>query len=127
MVLLEHVAETTLKDGSIRYDDNGIGTHGSASVTSIVNGTSHGCHRLYNQLATRLGNFLLHHRSHTVKGEAKVTYRRVVSHDGEYFKVAIDSRGFQYELTPPVPVNVNKGRIRSARKTPPKNSAPARP
>jgi hypothetical protein len=127
MVLLEHVAETKLKDGSIRYDDNGIGTHGSSSVTSIVSGTSHGCHRLYNQLATRLGNFLLHHREHVVKGEAKVTYRRNVWHEGNAFRVEIDSRGFQYELTPPVPVNVTKGRIKSRRKTPPRNSAPARP
>lgn len=127
MVLLEHVAETKLKDGSIRYDDNGIGTHGSASVTSIVDGTSHGCHRLYNQLATRLGDFLLHHREHAVRGEAKVTYRRQISHDGESFKAEIDSRGFQYELTPPVPVNVLEGRILSKMKKPPKNSAPPRP
>jgi hypothetical protein len=127
MVLLEHVAETTLKDGSIRYDDNGIGTHGSASVTSIVSGTSHGCHRLYNQLATRLGNFMLQHREHTVKGEAKVTYRRQISHAGETFRAAIDSRGFQYELTPPVAVETLEGRILSKRKKPPRNSAPARP
>ncbi len=127
MVLLEHVAETKLKDGSIRYDDNGIGTHGSSSVTSIVSGTSHGCHRLYNQLATRLGNFLLHHREHVARGEAKVTYRRNVWHEGNAFRVEIDSRGFQYELTPPVPVNVLEGRIKSKHKRPPKNSAPARP
>lgn len=127
MVLLEHLAETKLKDGTIRYDDNGIGTHGSASVTSIVNGTSHGCHRLYNQLATRLGNFLLQHREHVVKGEAKTAYRRNVWHAGEGFKVEIDSRGFQYELTPPVKVDVLPGRILSKRKTPPNSSAPPRP
>ena len=60
-------------------------------------------------------------------GEAKVTYRRNVSHDGNAFRVEIDSRGFQYELTPPVEVNVTKGRILSTRKKPPRNSAPARP
>jgi hypothetical protein len=127
MVLLEHVAETKLKDGSIRYADNGIGTHGSSSVTSIVNGTSHGCHRLYNQLAVRLADFLLHHRSYVVKGEEKVTYRRNVYHAGDLFKAEVDTRGFQYELTPPIPVNVTKGNILSKRKTPPRNSAPARP
>src|SRR5690606_11440433 len=78
MVLIEHLQEVKLRDGSIRLDDNGIGTHGSSSVTSIVSGTSHGCHRLYNQLATRLGNFLLQHREYIVKGEQKVMYRRMV-------------------------------------------------
>lgn len=127
MVLIEHIFERKMKDGTIRYEDNGIGTHGSASVTSIVSGSSHGCHRLYNQLATRLGNFLLQHREYIVKGEAKVGYRRTVTHNGESFRVAIDSRGFQYELTPPVSVNVTEGRILSKMKKPPRNSAPARP
>jgi hypothetical protein len=127
MVLIEHLEQVKLRDGSIRLDDNGIGTHGSSSVTSIVNGTSHGCHRLYNQLATRLGNFLLQHRAHAVKGEQKVMYRRNLWRSGEGFRAEIDTRGFIYELTPPVPVNVTKGRILSTRKTPPRNSAPARP
>jgi hypothetical protein len=127
MVLIEHFEPVKLKNGSIRMDDNGIGTHGSSSVTSIVNGTSHGCHRLYNQLATRLGNFLLQHRTYAVKGEQKVTYRRIVWHNNQSFKAAIDTRGFLYELTPPVPVNVTKGNILTDRKKPPRNSAPARP
>jgi hypothetical protein len=127
MVLFEHLQVVKLKNGEERLDNNGIGTHGSSSVTSIVHGTSHGCHRLYNQLAVRLGDFLLHHREHVAKGEEKVTYRRSLWHSGESFKAEIDTRGFQYELTPPVPVNVTKGRILSKRKTPPKNSAPARP
>jgi hypothetical protein len=127
MVLIEHFQQVKLRDGSIRLDDNGIGTHGSSSVTSIVNGTSHGCHRLYNQLATRLGNFLLQHRTYAVKGEQKVTYRRNIRHNNQSFKAAIDTRGFLYELTPPVPVNVTKGNMLSTRKKPPRNSAPARP
>jgi len=127
IVLLEHMYPVKLKSGEVRYDDNGIGTHGSASVTSIVHGTSHGCHRLYNQLAVRLGDFLLHHREHVVKGEVKSGFVRRVVHDGEAFKAEIDSRGFQYELTPPVDVMVTKGNILSKRKIPPRNSAPARP
>ncbi len=131
MVLLEHLQPIKLKDGSIRLDDNGIGTHGSASVTSIVNGTSHGCHRLYNQLAVRLGDFLLHHRDHVVRGEQKLgpteEYRRIVYHNDEAFRARIDTRGFLYELTPPVPVNVLEGHIISPRKHPPLASAPARP
>jgi hypothetical protein len=127
MVLLEHLQVVKQKDGTERLDNNGIGTHGSASVTSIVNGTSHGCHRLYNQLAVRLGDFLLHHRDHVVKGEATVGYRRLVWHNNESFKAEIDSRGFQYELTPPIDVNVTKGTILSKRKIPPRASAPALP
>jgi hypothetical protein len=127
MVLLEHVLPVKLKDGTEQFQDNGIGTHGSSSVTSIVSGNSHGCHRMYNQLAVRLGDFLLHHRNHTIKGEPKVGFRRIVYHNGHAFRAEIESRGFQYELTPPVPVNVLKGNILSKRKTPPKNSAPARP
>jgi hypothetical protein len=127
MILLEHLQAVTLKDGTVRFDDNGIGTHGSASVTSIVNGTSHGCHRLYNQLAVRLGDFLLRHRDHVVKGEQPEQYRRYVVHNDEVFRAAIDTRGFLYELTPPVPVNVLKGRIISRRKVPPTMSAPAHP
>ncbi len=127
MVLIEHLQVIKLKDGGERLDDNGIGTHGSASVTSIVNGSSHGCHRLYNQLAVRLGDFLLHHRTHVVKGEQPEQYRRLVRHNGDVFKANIDTRGFAYELTPPVPVNVTKGNILSQRKVPPRASAPARP
>ena len=127
MTLLVHHEVIKLRDGGERYDDNGIGTHGSASVTSIVNGTSHGCHRLYNQLAVRLADFLLRHRTHEVRGEQPEIYRRVVVHKDERFVAKITTRGFLYELTPPVPVNVLKGNIRSDRKVPPRDAAPARP
>jgi len=131
MVLLEHLQQIGLKDGTTRLDDNGIGTHGSASVTSIVNGTSHGCHRLYNQLAVRLGDFLLRHREHVVRGEQLLSredrFDRIVFHDDQSFRARIDTRGFLYELTPPVPVNVLRGRIISKRQIPPALSAPAHP
>ncbi|HMG56913.1 MAG TPA: L,D-transpeptidase [Kofleriaceae bacterium] len=127
MTLLVHHEVIKLRDGGERYDDNGIGTHGSASVTSIVNGTSHGCHRLYNQLAVRLADFLLRHRTHEVRGEQPEIYRRVVARKDERFVAKITTRGFLYELTPPVPVNVLKGNIRSDRKVPPRDAAPARP
>ncbi len=123
MVLLVHDNVVPQKDGTEKYWDNGIGTHGSSSVTSIVSGTSHGCHRLYNQLAVRLADFLLRHREHEVKGQMPVAYRRVVRHKGT-FVAKVDTRGFHYQLTPPVPITVLKGNIRSQRKVPPKNAAP---
>ena len=126
MTLLVHHQVVKLKDGTERFDDNGIGSHGSASVTSIVNGTSHGCHRLYNQLAVRLADFLLSHREHVVKGETPEFYRRVVRSKGT-FVAKISTRGYLYEMTPPVPVVVKLGNIKSSRKVPPRDSAPARP
>ena len=49
-------------DGA-RFFDNGIRTHGSFDYPSLRGRFSHGCHRLYNQLAMRLFSFVLeHHR-----------------------------------------------------------------
>ncbi len=124
MMLLPHYQAIRGVDGRTRFASNGIGTHGSAVVTSILNGTSHGCHRLYNQLAVRLGSFLLAHRTHAVKGQQKEHYRRTVRAMGTY-QVKIDTRGFLYELTPPIPVEVLPGTVRSARKVPPLGAAPA--
>jgi len=100
------------------YGDNGIRVHGTSTVSSIARGTSHGCHRLFNHLAVHLGSFLIHHRNHVVKGDQKDWYERLVRHGGDVFRVKLDTRGYLYELTPPVPVMVTKGRIKSARKTP---------
>jgi hypothetical protein len=127
MTLLVHHQVVKLRDGSERFDDNGIGTHGSASVTSIVHGTSHGCHRLYNQLAVRVADFLLRHREHIVRGEQPEIYRRIVNYKDESFVAKITTRGFLYEMTPPVPMTVRPGNIRTDRKVPPRDSAPARP
>jgi len=121
MSLLVHHQVVKLRDGTERFDQNGIGTHGSASVTSIVNGTSHGCHRLYNQLAVRLSDYLLRHRDHVARGEQAESYKRIVNHRGT-FVAKIDTRGFLYELTPPVPIEVTKGNILTPRKVPPKNA-----
>lgn len=103
-----------------RYDDHGIRVHGSASVTSVVRGTSHGCHRLLNHLAVRLGSFLLAHRDHVRRGQTHDPWKRKVRHKGHVFEARTTTRGFLYELTPPVPVNVLPGRILSPRKRPPR-------
>ena len=125
MVMLVHHVEVPVRR-RVRMDDHGIRVHGSSSVTSIAHGNSHGCHRLFNHLAVRLGGFLLAHRAHERKGEDMRPYRRIVQYRGR-FEARLQSRGFLYQLTPPVPVEVLPGRIRSARKVPPRNSAPARP
>ncbi|MCB9572101.1 MAG: hypothetical protein H6709_08420 [Kofleriaceae bacterium] len=119
MAMLVMSQPIKLSRGRVRYDDNGIRVHGSATVTSVVTGTSHGCHRLLNHLAVRLSSFLLAHRDHVRRGEQLDPWRRVVRHKGEVFRARLDTRGFLYELTPPVPVEVLPGRIRSERKRPP--------
>jgi hypothetical protein len=124
MMRLPHEREIHLKNGGVQYADNGIGTHGSAVVTSLLNGTSHGCHRLYNHMAIRLGGFLLDHRNHEVKGQQPEHFRRTINVGGT-FHAQVDTRGFLYELTPPVRIDVLPGTIRSDRKVPPANAAPA--
>ncbi|HET9992221.1 MAG TPA: peptidoglycan-binding domain-containing protein, partial [Kofleriaceae bacterium] len=124
LIRLPHERAVRMKNGSVQYVDNGIGTHGSAVVTSLLNGTSHGCHRLYNHMALRLGGFLLDHRNHVVKGQQPEHFRRTIDVGGT-FHAQIDTRGFMYELTPPVHIDVLSGTIRSTRKVPPADAAPA--
>jgi hypothetical protein len=105
--------------GLDHVEDSGIRTHGTANVTSLARGTSHGCHRLLGVQALRLAGFLLAHRPHVRRGEQREWYRRIVRSHGT-FRVAIDTRGYLVELDPPIPVNVLPGRIQTRRKTPPR-------
>ena len=81
-------------------------THGTASYRSVTRGDSHGCHRLYSALATRLASFLLEHRPSVRRGPISAHYRRVVVWKGHKMVLRADTRGYLYELTPPVPVRV---------------------
>ena len=81
-------------------------THGTASYRSVTRGTSHGCHRLYSALATRLASFLLDHRPTVRRGPIVAHYRRVLDWKGQKMSLRADTRGYLYELTPPVPVRV---------------------
>ena len=81
-------------------------THGTASYRSVLHGESHGCHRLYSPLAIRLGSFLLAHRRSIRRGPIVAHYRRMVVWRGRRIPLRADTRGYLYELTPPVPVRV---------------------
>ncbi len=101
------------------WTDRGIRSHGSVSYRSILRGYSHGCHRLFNHLAVRMTSFLIRHRRHVVHGRIPALYRREIRPEAEEgveppepVTLEIDTRGFRYELTPPVPVEVREGRIR---------------
>ncbi|MBL9107267.1 MAG: hypothetical protein JNL82_40630 [Myxococcales bacterium] len=92
--------------------DHGIRTHGSVSYRSILSGDSHGCHRLYNHQALRLATFLLRHVDHVAHGPVLEPYGRRVRSRGRVWYVRRDERGFRYELTPPVAVDVLPGVLR---------------
>ena len=85
---------------------------------SIRGSFSHGCHRLYNYSAVRLFSYVLRHRPFKRLGQAHVGYTKRFEYKGDEFQVNIHTRGYRYELTPPVPVNVLKGRIKGERKEP---------
>ncbi|MFN9808090.1 MAG: hypothetical protein ACK6CU_00475 [Deltaproteobacteria bacterium] len=91
--------------------DEGVRAHGSVSYGSILRGTSHGCHRLYNHLAVRMMGFLLAHRTHVRHGAMQVRYGRQARSPTGVVTVWIRSRGYRYELTPPLEVNVLRGRV----------------
>lgn len=120
MVMLMHhrVMPTRNPDDPPRIHDEGIRVHGSVSYRSIVRGTSHGCHRLYNHLAVRLASFVLDHRAHQRHGSIAVRYAKRFNHLGSYINFRIDSRGYRYELTPPMRVDVLEGTVRGARRVP---------
>ncbi len=96
--------------------DRGIRVHGSSNYLSIYNpdGYSHGCHRLPNHLAIRLYDFVLQHRTMKVNGDAPMNFwRQFLAHE-QVFEIRIPSRGYVFELDPPMPVNVLAGTIRGS-------------
>ncbi len=96
------------------FFDNGIRTHGSFDYMSLRGRFSHGCHRLYNEQAMRLFSFVLRHRRVRAIGSIPLGFRRTFYSQGEVFEMRLPSRGFYYELDPPLPVEVLEGRIKGA-------------
>ncbi|MCC6751669.1 MAG: L,D-transpeptidase [Deltaproteobacteria bacterium] len=92
--------------------DNQVRTHGSVNYMSIKAGFSHGCHRLYNYAAVRLFSFVLRHRRFDRRGQTKIGYSHRFEHKGEEFNINLHTRGYYYDMKPPVPVNVLEGRIK---------------
>jgi hypothetical protein len=91
--------------------DNQIRTHGSVDYTSIARRFSHGCHRLVNNRAVRLYDFVLRHRAYKRIGDVPLNLKKRFEVDGEKYRYALTTRGYYYELANPVPVNVLEGRI----------------
>ena len=110
LVALFHHREIAVSGGGTEYADVAIRTHGSGNYRSILRGSSHGCHRLFNHLAIRLGSFILAHGEHTRHGLTNERYGRVVQWQGRALRLRAESRGYRYELLPPIPVDVLPGR-----------------
>ncbi len=100
--------------------DRGIRAHGSSDYLSMysANGYSHGCHRLPNHLAIRLYDFILQHRNTIVKGDSAMDFARQFLYQDHVYEMRIPSRGFEFELDPPVAVNVLEGNIKGTIKRP---------
>ncbi len=95
-----------------RLFDNQIRTHGSVDYTSIARRFSHGCHRLVNNRAVRLFDFILQHREFRRLGSRPLRdFTRRFAHLGQRYAYELETRGYYYELRPPVPVTVLEGRI----------------
>jgi hypothetical protein len=107
------------KDGRPDWD-NGIRAHGSSEYLSMysANGFSHGCHRLPNHLAIRLYSFILRHRTMRVAGDQVMDFSRQFLKGNDVYEMRLPSRGFRYQLEPPLPVEVLEGEIKGEQKTP---------
>ena len=117
--LVAAIHEQVLKgpEGTTFYD-NGIRTHGSFDYMSLRGRFSHGCHRLYNNLALRLFSFVLQHRASHTLGSVALGFRRTFWWKGDVYEMRLPSRGFYHELDPPLPVEVLEGRIMGEREKP---------
>jgi hypothetical protein len=100
--------------------DNGVRAHGSSDYLSIysANGFSHGCHRLPNHLAIRMYSFILQHRQKRVVGDSPMGFNRQFLFEDMVYEMRIPSRGYVYQLDPPLPVTVLEGNIMGDQKTP---------
>jgi hypothetical protein len=107
------------KDGEgATYYDNGIRTHGSFDYMSLRGRFSHGCHRLYNNLAVRVFTFVLQHHKARTLGPVALGFKRDFWWKGEVFQMRLPSKGFYYQLDPPMPIEVLEGRIMGERLKP---------
>ena len=106
--------------------DAEIRTHGSGNYRSILRGSSHGCHRLFNHLALRLGSFIVAHAEHERQGLIDERYSRLIEWKGRTLRLRAESRGYRYGLSTPIPIDVLPGRTLRSKAAPasPDHAAP---
>ena len=98
--------------------DNQIRTHGSDDYTSIARRFSHGCHRLVNNRAVRMFDFILRRRPFERVGNQPLNLRKRFTYEDKQYEYLLDTRGYYYELKQPIPVLVTEGRIMGKTKRP---------
>ena len=113
-----NVEKQVHSDGRITYFDNGIRAHGSSDYRSLTGRFSHGCHRLYNNLAVRLFSFILKHRERKTVGPVNLDFRRTFYRDEKVFDMRMPVRGYYFLLEPPMQVDVLEGNIKGKLKKP---------
>jgi hypothetical protein len=113
-----HVQARPRAGGGVTYQDLGIRTHGTFDYTSLLGRFSHGCHRLHNNLAVRLFSFVLRHRRSRPLGPMALDFRRMFWWGGEVFDLRLPTRGFYFELDPPMPVDTLEGSLKGRAKRP---------
>ncbi len=118
LVAAYHVKLFPKNDGTVTVFDNQIRTHGSVDYMSILRRYSHGCHRLYNMNAVRMFSMILQHRDYQRVGQTKIGAGRTFETGGKSYTMKLTTRGYQFELAVPIPVEVTEGRIRGRRRTP---------
>jgi len=118
LVMTPHERMVETRSGKTVFFDNGIRSHGSFDYMSIQRRHSHGCHRLYNHLAVRLFGFVLRHREFKRLGQIPAGFAMKFTVEEKDYQIRLYTKGYYYELTDPVPVNVLKGNIKGKQKTP---------
>jgi hypothetical protein len=119
LVAAYHIREVKDAEGNVTAElDNQIRTHGSVDYMSILRRYSHGCHRLYNMSAVRLFSFILQHREFVREGQTKLGFGREFEWEDKQYKLSLKTRGYRYQVTRPIPVEVQRGRIQGKRKSP---------
>ncbi|MBC8132233.1 MAG: L,D-transpeptidase [Deltaproteobacteria bacterium] len=98
--------------------DNQIRTHGSVDYTSIARRFSHGCHRLVNNRAVRMFDFVLRRQPFRRIGSVPLALKRTLVVDAQTYAFEVKTRGYYYELARPIPVTVSEGRIMGPAKAP---------
>src|SRR3954463_10228466 len=98
--------------------DNQIRTHGSVDYTSIARRFSHGCHRLVNNRAVRMFDFVLRHREFQRIGNVPLKMKKRFTVDDKNYAYDIKTRGYYYELVKPITIDVSEGRVMGEVKKP---------
>ncbi|HEY8923526.1 MAG TPA: peptidoglycan-binding protein [Polyangia bacterium] len=118
LMALLHMRATDEGGTADSLSDLAIRTHGSGNYRSILRGSSHGCHRLFNHLAIRLASYLLAHHGFERQGQVAGTYARTLRWREHVVRVRREGRGYRYELQPPITVDVLPGRSVRSRRLP---------